>query len=62
MMIEIIVNNYTLGSRVRITPTHKIVEQERIDSKHTRLVYDDITDRELQLIEKALGKRATIIE
>lgn len=62
MTVEVIVNNYTLGARVRSTPTHKLTEQRRIDSKYTKLTYGGITENELQLIEKALGKRVTIID
>ena len=46
MTYKIIVNNYQLGGKVRTTPTHKIVSQERIDSKHTVIIYGDINDRE----------------
>lgn len=61
MTYKVTVNNYQLGSKVRTTPTHKIVSQERIDSRHTVIVYDDINDRERQFIEKVLAKRLILV-
>lgn len=60
-MYKVVVNNYQLGSKVRTTPTHKIVSQERLDSKHTVIVYGDINDRERQFIEKVLAKKLTMV-
>ena len=40
MKVKFVVTNYTLGSRVRSTPTDKIVEQNRIDKSHTEIIYD----------------------
>lgn len=40
MKVKFIVNNYTLGAKVKSTPTDKIVSQEQIDKTHTELVYD----------------------
>lgn len=57
MNYKVVVNNYQLGGKVRTTPTHKIISQERIDSKHTVIVYADINDRERQFIERVLAKR-----
>ena len=62
MIIEFIVNNYTLGARVKSTPKQKITKIERLDSKHTCIRYNDINDREKQFIEKVLAKQGTIIE
>lgn len=62
MTYKIIVNNYQLGGKVRTTPTHKIVSQERIDSKHTVIIYDDINDRERQFIEKVLAKKLVPVD
>lgn len=55
MKHQVIVNNYTLGAKVRMTPTHKIVSKERIDSKHTIIIYKDLTKSEIQLVQKALA-------
>lgn len=60
-MYKVVVNNYQLGSKVRTTPTHKIVFQERLDSRHTVIVYGDINDRERQFIEKVLAKKLTVV-
>lgn len=62
MTYKVIVNNYQLGGKVRTTPTHKIVSQERLDSKHTVIVYGDINDRERQFIEKVLAKKLVMVE
>ena len=56
MKVKFIVNNYTLGAKVRSTPTDKIVSQERIDKTHTEIVYE-INDREKQFCEKVLAKK-----
>lgn len=61
MQYAVIVNNYQLGAKVRTTPTHKIVSQERIDSKHTRIVYD-VNEREKCFIEKVLARRLTVVQ
>jgi hypothetical protein len=59
MMIYWIINNYVLGSRLRITPTHKIIEQTRLDKSHTKVVYQGLTEREVQLCEKCFARRGT---
>lgn len=56
MKVRFVVNNYTLGAKVRLTPTDKIVSQERIDKTHTEIVYE-INDREKQFCEKVLAKK-----
>ena len=50
------VNNYVLGAKVKTMPVHKIVKQTRIDSNHTAIVFADVTDREVELIRKLMGK------
>ena len=55
------VNNYQLGGKVKTTPTHKIVSRERLDASHTAIVYDDISVRELEFIEKVLARKATAL-
>ena len=61
MKVRFVVNNYTLGTKVRSTPTDKIVSQNRIDPKHTEIVYE-ITDRKKQFCEKVLAKKGEVIE
>lgn len=62
MVVEVIVNNYMLGAKVKSTPVDKIHTKDRIDSKRTKLVYSDVTEREVQLIEKVLAKKVNIIK
>lgn len=40
MKVMYIINNYQLGSRMRMTPVDKIVEKQRIDKSHTKVVYE----------------------
>lgn len=61
MKVRFVVNNYTLGAKVKSTPTDKIVSQNRIDPKYTEIVYE-ITDREKQFCEKVLAKKGEVIE
>ena len=61
MKVQFTVNNYVLGAKVKTTPTHKIVEQNRIDKAHTVIVYDEISERELQFIEKVLSYKGKVI-
>lgn len=51
------VNNYQLKAKVKSMPIHKIIKQERLDSKHTVIIFDDVTDYEIQLINKLIGGR-----
>lgn len=46
---------------MRLTPTDKIVSQNRIDPKHTEIVYE-INDREKQFCEKVLAKKGEVVE
>ena len=61
MKVRFVVNNYTLGAKVRSTPTDKIVSQKRIDPKRTEIVYE-INDREKQFCEKCLAKKGEILQ
>lgn len=56
MKVKFVVNNYTLGSKVKSTPTDKIVEQNRIDKSHTEIIYD-LSDREIAFCEKVLARK-----
>lgn len=55
MKVKFVVNNYILGSRVKSTPTDKIVEQNRIDKSHTEIIYD-LSEREIAFCEKVLAR------
>ena len=61
MKVQFTVNNYVLGAKVKTTPTHKIISQERTDKTHTIIVYDEISERELQFIEKVLSYKGIIL-
>lgn len=54
MKIGCIINNYTLGAKLKSTPTHKIIKKERQDKSHTFVCYDNITEKERNFIEKIL--------
>ena len=62
MTLKVVVNNYVLGARVKSTPTHKLSTQQRLDSKHTLLIYTDISDSERVFIERVLSRKTEVIE
>lgn len=51
MKVMYTINNYQLGSRMRMTPVDKIVDKKRVDKSHTQVIYE-INDREKQFIDK----------
>lgn len=59
--VKFVVNNYTLGAKVKSTPTDKIMSQNRIDLKHTEIVYD-INEREKEFCEKVLAKKGGVLQ
>ena len=61
MKAKFTVNNYQLGAKVKSTPTHKIESKERVDSKHTEIVYNDITEREYEFICKVLARKGAVV-
>lgn len=61
MKVRFVINNYTLGAKVKSTPTDKIVSQNRIDPKHTEIVYE-INDREREFCEKVLAKKGEVLQ
>lgn len=61
MKVRFVVNNYTLGAKVRTTPMDKIVSQKRIDKTHTEIVYE-INDREKQFCEKVLANKGEVLQ
>lgn len=61
MKVSFIVNNYTLGAKVKSTPTDKIVSMERLSNTRTEIIYD-INEREKQFCEKVLAKKGEVME
>ena len=53
---SIMVNNYVLGAKVKTMPVHKIIKQTRVDSNHTAIFFEDVTEREIELIRKLMGR------
>lgn len=60
MKVMYVVNNYQLGSRMRMTPADKIVEKQRIDKSHTKIVYE-ITELEKRFIDRCYAKIGKVI-
>lgn len=61
MKVRFVVNNYTLGAKVKSTPTDKIVSMERLSNTRTEIIYD-INEREKQFCERVLAKKGEVIE
>lgn len=57
MKIKFIINNYQLGGKLYITPTDKIISQNRLDKSHTEIIYDGLTENERSFCEKVLSRR-----
>ena len=62
MKVRFVINNYQKGAIVRMTPTHKLFYMTQLDRNHHELIYVDLTEREIQLCEKAFGKKREIVE
>ena len=60
MKVMYIINNYQLGSRMRMTPVDKIVEKQRIDKSHTKVVYE-INEREKRFFDRCYTKIGKVI-
>ena len=56
MLTRFVVNNYTLGAKVKSTPIDKIVKQNKLDKMHTEIIYD-LTEREISFCEKVLARK-----
>ena len=52
-----ILNNYELGSKLKCTPTDKIVSQQRLDSKKTKVVYENLDNFEIRYTNRYLGNK-----
>lgn len=61
MKVEYTINNYQMGAKLKSCPTHKIINQERIDAKHIVVIFDDLTQREMEFINKVLAKKGKIL-
>lgn len=62
MKTEFVINNYVLGARLRMCPTHKVVSKERVDERHTSVVFENLTASERILCEKALARKGKDID
>ena len=51
------VNNYQLGALVKTTPTDKIIDQKRIDPRHTEITYKFDTEQEREFTEYVLSRK-----
>lgn len=60
MKVRYTINNYQLGSRMRMTPVDKIVEKKRVDKSHIQVTYE-INEREKQFIDKCYAKIGSVI-
>ena len=60
MKVICTINNYQLGSRIIMTPVDKIVEKQRVDKSHTKVVYE-ITEREKGLVDRCYAKVGKVI-
>lgn len=58
MKMTYIINNYTLGAYFKSTPQQYLVCTERIDSGHTRVIYDVPNGKVADTIDKMLGYRS----
>lgn len=58
MKITYIINNYTLGTYFKSTPQQYLIHTERIDSRHTRIIYDVPNSKVADVIDKMLGYRS----
>ena len=61
MKVMYIINNYQLGSRMRMTPVDKILEKQRIDKSHTKIVYE-VNEREKRFIDRCYAKTGKVIQ
>lgn len=62
MTVSYIVNNYTLGAKVRTSPAHKISNKDRIDRNHTKITYTDLTQKEKEFTDKLFAKKGKVEE
>ena len=51
-----ILNNYMLGAKLKSAPTHKIIMQNRLDSKKTEVIFASLTDIDMDKLEEDMFK------
>lgn len=61
MKIKFIINNYQLGGKLYMTPVDKIISQNKLDKSHTEIIYDRLTENEINFCKKVLSKKGVII-
>lgn len=61
MKVEYIINNYTLGSYFKCTPLHYLILKERVDSRHTRVVYDVPNEKVKNTIDRMLSRSGKVL-
>ena len=58
MKITYIINNYTLGAYFRSSPQQYLIHTERIDSRHTKIIFDVPNSKVADTIDKMLGYKS----
>ena len=62
MKVVYILNNYQIGGKMKTTPTEKIIYQDRINERHTQVVYEFDSTREKEFCDKVFAKNGQIID
>jgi len=60
MKVCAILNNYQMGSYTKKVLEQSIVKEERIDSRHTRVVWE-LNKSDANLLQRVLGNKKLII-
>lgn len=62
MKVVYILNNYQIGGKMKTTPTEKIIYQDRINERHTQVVYEFDSTWEKEFCDKVFAKNGQIID
>lgn len=62
MKVQYIINNYTLGAKLKSCPKECIIRQERTDRNRTIVVFDFASIRQKEFTDKVLAKKGWIME
>lgn len=62
MKVLYTLNNYQIGGKMKTTPTHKIISQDRISERHTQVVYEFDSIREKEFCDKVFSKNGQILD
>lgn len=62
MKVYAILNNYQMSSYAHNVLKSHIVEETRLDPKHTKVVWDDMSISDVRLLGKALGGEGRVKE